>query len=90
VYSGTVVTGAGNSIKVVAPSIGFAWDVDDPGGDFSMVQHGVAVAGSLVERAAAVEWLRSYNRGDVRATYEVRTWLRECSASLPRIEDWQE
>jgi predicted RecB family nuclease len=88
VYSAAVVTGSGNSIKVVAPSIGFAWDVDDAGGDFSMVQHGVAVSGSAAERAAAVAWLRAYNGGDVRATYTIRTWLRESFASLPRIEDW--
>jgi predicted RecB family nuclease len=89
VYSAVVVTGSGNSIKVVAPSIGFTWDVDDAGGDFSMVQHSIAVAGPLGDRSSAVDWLRTYNRGDVRATYEIRTWLREHFASLPRIEDWQ-
>jgi hypothetical protein len=88
VHERSVITGAGNSIKVVAPSIGFAWDVDDAGGDFSMVQHHVAVSGSPDERAAAIAWLRSYNRDDVRATYAIREWLRKSFDALPGIEDW--
>lgn len=86
VFRNAVVTGAGNGLKVVATALGFAWDVDDPGGDFSMLQHRAAVAGD----AAAIDWLRSYNGSDVRATYEVRAWLRSSFATLPRIEDWSE
>ncbi|MGY2873844.1 putative RecB family nuclease [Marmoricola sp. URHA0025 HA25] len=84
VFRGAVLTGAGNGLKVVATGIGFSWDVDDPGGDFSMLQHAAAVGGD----AEAVAWLRSYNRSDVLATYEVRRWLREHYEELPRIEDW--
>src|SRR5690606_1790348 len=71
-FRNAVLTGAGNGRKVVATARGFAWDVADPGGDFSMLQHRAAVAGD----SAAIDWLRSYNGSDVRATYEVRAWLR--------------
>ena len=84
VFKNAVLTGAGNGLKVVATAIGFGWDVDDPGGDLSMLQHARAVAGDQ----AAIAWLRSYNRSDVLATYEVRRWLRESYESLPRIEEW--
>lgn len=84
VFKNAVLTGSGNGLKVVATAIGFAWDVEDPGGDFSMLQHRAAVGGD----AAAIDWLRSYNGSDVRATYEVRAWLRNSFDSLPRIEDW--
>lgn len=90
VHAHSIVTGDSNSIKVVAPAIGFGWTVEDAGGDFSMVQHRLAVSGTPDERAAAVAWLRSYNRDDVRATYAVRTWLRQSFDSLPLIEDWVE
>jgi predicted RecB family nuclease len=52
------------------------------------VQHHVAVSGSPDERAAAIAWLRSYNRDDVRATYAIREWLRKSFDALPGIEDW--
>jgi predicted RecB family nuclease len=84
VFRGAVITGAGYGLKVVATAIGFRWEVDDPGGDFSMLQHAQAVGGD----DDAVAWLRSYNRSDVLATYEVRRWLRESCDALPRIEDW--
>lgn len=86
VFRNAVLTGAGNGLKVVATALGFAWDVEDPGGDFSMLQHRAAVAGD----PAAIDWLRSYNGSDVRATYEVRAWLRSRFDGLPRIEDWVE
>lgn len=86
VFRNAVLTGSGNGLKVVATALGFAWDVEDPGGDFSMLQHRAAVAGDR----AAIDWLRSYNGSDVRATYEVRAWLRTSFDSLPRIEDWVE
>jgi predicted RecB family nuclease len=84
VFRDTVVTGGSQGLKVVATSIGFAWGVDDPGGDYSMLQHARAVAGD----PEAVAWLRAYNRSDVLATREVRRWLRESFDALPRIEDW--
>lgn len=84
VFRSTVLTGSSHGLKVVATSIGFGWDVDDPGGDFSMLQHARAVEGD----PAAVAWLRAYNRSDVLATYEVRRWLRKRFDTLPRIEDW--
>jgi predicted RecB family nuclease len=84
VHRNAVLTGSTNGLKVVATGIGFSWEVSDPGGDFSMLQHAAAVAGD----PAAVVWLRSYNRDDVRATYEIRAWLRAHFDALPRIEDW--
>jgi predicted RecB family nuclease len=84
VHRNAVLTGRGNGLKDVATAIGFGWDVDDPGGDVSMLQHAAAVTGD----AAAVEWLRTYNRSDVLATHEVRRWLRERFDALPRVEDW--
>jgi hypothetical protein len=84
VHRNAVLTGRGNGLKDVATAIGFAWDVDDPGGDVSMLQHAAAVTGD----AAAVEWLRTYNRSDVLGTYEVRRWLRERFDALPQVEDW--
>jgi predicted RecB family nuclease len=84
VHRNAVITGSGNGLKVVASGIGFSWEVKDPGGDFSMLQHAAAVRGDQ----AAVAWLRSYNRDDVRATYEIRAWLRATFDALPRIEDW--
>ena len=86
VHRAAVLTGRGNGLKDVATAIGFAWDVEDPGGDFSMLQHVRAVAGD----ADAIGWLRAYNRSDVLATYEVRRWLRESFDTLPRVEDWVE
>jgi predicted RecB family nuclease len=86
VHRNAVITGSANGLKVVASGIGFSWAVSDPGGDFSMLQHAAAVAGD----EDAVAWLRSYNRDDVRATYEIRAWLRAHFDALPRIEDWVE
>lgn len=89
VWRAQVLTGTDNGLKTVATSIGFTWDVDDAGGDFSMLQHDLAVTGSPAERERAIAWLRGYNGSDVRATYEVRRWLRKNAVRLPRIEDWK-
>ncbi len=85
VWNDHVLTGHGRKLKQVAGSIGFSWDEGDTGGDFSMLQHVAAVAGDQ----SAIDWLRRYNGDDVRATYEVRAWLRAHFATLPRIEDWK-
>ena len=85
VWRRAVLSGASAGLKVVAGSLGFAWDVEDPGGDYSMLQHAAAVGGD----DTAVSWLRSYNRSDVLATYEIRRWLRASFDALPRIEDWR-
>lgn len=82
-YDAQVVTGGSTSIKTVAKSLDFAWDVDDEGGDFSMVQHAHAVEGD----AEAVDWLHLYNRSDVCATWVIRTWMRAEIEKLPRIEE---
>lgn len=83
-WKAAVITGSGSSIKTVAPLVGFTWAVDDPGGDLSMLKYLEAVEGD----PGAVDWLRSYNGDDVRATFEIRRWLRAEFATLPRIEDW--
>jgi hypothetical protein len=85
VWHNHVLTEHGRKLKQVAGSIGFSWDEGDTGGDFSMLQHQAAVDGDQ----SAIDWLRRYNGDDVRATYEVRRWLREHFDTLPRIEDWQ-
>ncbi|MGH2830054.1 MAG: TM0106 family RecB-like putative nuclease [Actinomycetota bacterium] len=86
VFERHLITGTGVGLKVVAPLAGFAWEVDDAGGQESMLRYDVAVGGATVkERAAAREWLLTYNRGDVEATAMLRDWLQKESASLPSI-----
>ncbi|MFL6157912.1 MAG: ribonuclease H-like domain-containing protein [Marmoricola sp.] len=88
VWDRHVLSAHGKALKAVASSIGHAWEEGETGGDFSMLQHQLAVAGTPDERAEAIRWLRQYNADDVEATYEVRSWLRENLAQAPRIEDW--
>jgi predicted RecB family nuclease len=47
----------------------------------------VAMDGASDERrAAAREWLLTYNRGDVQATLALRDWLEHGADALPSIE----
>ena len=81
VWNRQLITGAGSGLKVVAPLVGFAWDVDDAGGTESMVWYDAAIAGD----DAARRWLLQYNRGDVAATRALRDWMG--SAAVPGVEE---
>ena len=73
--------GCNASLKTVATSIGYSWDVEDPGGGESMVRHLDAVAGDEDARA----WLLDYNQGDVEATREVREWMTGAGTQVPVV-----
>ena len=73
--------GCNASLKTVATSIGYSWDVEDPGGGESMVKHLEAVAGDESART----WLLEYNRGDVEATKAVREWIDGPGQQVPVV-----
>jgi predicted RecB family nuclease/type II restriction/modification system DNA methylase subunit YeeA len=79
-WDSQLITGAASGLKVVAPLIGFQWDVDDAGGVESILRYDAAVAGD----DAARRWLLDYNRGDVQATLTVREWMG--STAVPSVE----
>jgi predicted RecB family nuclease len=85
VFSASWITGLSNSLKVVAPMSGHAWQVDDPGGDLSMVRYDEAVGKDTRIAAAAQEWLLDYNRGDVEATWSIREWIDRESDGWPTV-----
>jgi predicted RecB family nuclease len=64
------------SIKDLAPLSGFTWGSEDAGGDIAMAKYKTAVDPSNPDAQSAQEWLREYNKDDVRATMSVRNWLR--------------
>ena len=68
----------GYSIKTLAPFAGFDWEVAEAGGANSMIMYQKAISSTTtdVEKADAIEWLRRYNRDDIRATFAVREYLR--------------
>jgi predicted RecB family nuclease len=70
-WDSQLITGGSSSLKHVAPLVGFHWDVDDVGGEESMLRYDVAADGDQV----AQDWLLKYNRGDVEATLAVREWM---------------
>jgi predicted RecB family nuclease len=87
VVNANLITGGGLGLKKVAPSAGFSWDVEDPGGGASMLRYDLAVNGANErEREQARAWLLTYNQGDVEATLAIREWLERKGALVPRIE----
>lgn len=72
----------GYSIKSVAPSFGFEWSVEEPGGDRATKLRRIAASGGP-ESAAAKRWLIKYNASDVEAQAAIRDGLR----SHGRAED---
>ncbi len=71
----------GLGLKAVASAgAGFHWRDDDPGGLNSMIWFDAAVhATSRAERQLARERVLCYNEDDVRATAQLRSWLRQLS-----------
>jgi|LauGreDrversion4_2_1035121.scaffolds.fasta_scaffold38581_2 predicted RecB family nuclease len=74
----------GYSIKVLAPLAGFNWRMNDAGGGNSIVYYQSATSREIpeLERSAAINWLRTYNEDDVRATMAVREYLRLMAKNL--------
>ncbi len=86
VFDGQVITGGVSGLKSVAPLAGFDWDVEDPGGEASMLRYEEAVGASTPEeRERATDWLLSYNRGDVLATLAIREWMAAGGEHIPPI-----
>lgn len=81
VWDSQLITARASGLKVVAPLIGFQWEVDDAGGGESMVRYDSAAAGDEPAR----RWLLDYNRGDVEATLALREWMG--SALVPGVDD---
>jgi predicted RecB family nuclease len=81
VFDSQLLTGRAIGLKQVAPLAGFAWEVDDPGGDQSMVRYDAAAAGDQQAR----DWLLAYNRNDTEATLALREWLDGAASECPPI-----
>lgn len=75
----------GLGLKAVArASSGFRWRDKEPGGLNSLRWHADAVGAADAEtRERARARILDYNEDDVRATWEVRRWLRGLSATSP-------
>lgn len=69
------------SIKDLAKLANFEWSVDMAGGANSLFKYRDAIDKNAEQsvRDAAMQWLDSYNRDDVRATLAVRNYLRSLS-----------
>jgi predicted RecB family nuclease len=75
------------SIKQLAPLANFYWSVNNPGGAISLVKYKVAVNGSTLEsdKKEAIRWLIDYNKDDVRATFAVRSMIRESVVPIQKM-----
>ncbi len=83
VFTSQLITGGPAGLKQVAPLAGFGWEVQDPGGDLSMLRHAAAAAGDT----AAWDWLITYNMNDTQATLALRDWLDDQASDCPSIAD---
>ncbi len=79
-----IATGAGYSLKTVAPLAGFTWRDDTPGGDASTVWRTKATNGDP-DAAAQRQRILDYNEDDVRATLALRDWLDGPARELPQL-----
>lgn len=85
VWDSQLITGGGSGLKVVAPLVGYSWDVEDAGGAEAMLRYEIAVSHAAGADAAR-KWLLDYNRGDVEATLALREWLDTEGAEVPSID----
>ncbi len=86
VFGAQLITGSSLGLKTLASLAGFAWEVDDPGGELSMLRYEEAVGSEQpAERGAARDWLIAYNRNDVQATLALRNWMCNIASHLPLV-----
>lgn len=85
VWDSQLITGGPSGLKVVAPMVGFHWDVADPGGGASMVMYDRA-AGLGADADEARDWLIAYNRCDVSATFAIREWIDREGGEIAGVE----
>ena len=66
------------SIKALAPVAGFAWKVEDAGGEMSLLKYKAATSDNADDaiKNEAIDWLYKYNLDDIRATFAVRDFIR--------------
>lgn len=91
VWKRHVITGTRSSLKSVVRVVNpdFDYEVDKPGGDHSQAHYLQALEDAAAGTdSPSVQWLHTYNRSDVRATADIRHWMRQYLPTLPSIARW--